>query len=293
MAGSELPIVTYAKFRAIVSNLGPKSSLQSKRNCESFRFKGCANEALLHLITDNQIKSCTNCLVPSKDTKDYKVCHKLDCKYSKDSIKAMRLKARFNKKTAISSFPYPAWNIRDPLIFELPNPLQPNRSYTFQMFKGVKNVILHRTDADFMLNHPIGKQFHEWQKDSKIPEEYFYATLIRFRINEKNGEITQDIARSGKGTNHTNQGICPRFTKWQPKIKNVETGIMTHSRMNCNGKYINNICNFASSDLPKIDEENTDCLMGNKFNVEVDPNAIRAQFQIVYSKSINEAENKN
>ena len=292
MAGSELPIVTYAKFQAIVSNLGQKSSLQSKRNCESSRFKGCANEELLHLITDNQIKSCTNCLVPSNDAKDYKVCHRTICKYSKDSIKAKRLKARFDQKNGKSSFAYPAWNIRDPLIFELPNPLQPNRSYTFQMFKGLKNVILHRSDADFMLNHPIGKQFHEWQKDSKIPEEYFYATLIRFRINKNNGEITQDVA-PGTGTNHTNQGICARYTKWQPKIRNVNTGIVSHTHMNCNGKYINNICNFAASDLSKIDEENTNCLMGNKFNVKVDPNAIRAQFQTVYSKSINEAENKN
>ena len=292
MAGSELPIVTYAKFHATVSNLGQKSALKSKRPCTGFRFDGCANEDLLLRITDNQIKSCANCLVPSNDTKDYKVCHDMKCKLSKDSIKAKRLKEKFDKKNGNSSFQYPAWNIRDPLIFQLPNPLQHNRSYTFQIFKGLKNVILLRTDADFMLNHPIGKQFYEWQTNSRIPEEYFYATLARFRINEKSGHVTQDVA-SGTGTDHTTHGICARFTKWQPKDVTIDTGLVSHSHENCDGKYIHNICNFRVSDLTKIDEENTHCLMANKFDLKVDRNAIRAQLLIVYHKSINDAENKN
>ena len=67
-----------------------------------------------------------------------------------------------------------------------------------------------------MLNHPIGKQIHDWQKDSKIPEETLFPTLIRLRINEENGEIEQDIKTD---ENHTTHGICSRFTQWNKKIQ--------------------------------------------------------------------------
>ena len=299
MAGSELPIVTYAKFHKIVSRLGPKSAVESSRPCESFRYKGCANEQLLLRITDSQMKTCTNCWVSSNDPKDYEICNFKICKNSKNITKVKHHKTRLDKKADKFSIPYTAWNIREPLVFQLPNPLQPNKFYKFQLFKGLKNVILHRTDADFMLNHPVGKQIYEWQKDSKIPEETLFPTLIRLRINEESGEISQDTASD---ENHTTHGICSRFTQWNKKIQlpngrwkwveNVQMGIIDYPiKYKCKGKYIHWICNFKESDLPKIDEENTHCLIGNKFNLDLDPNAVGAQFKIVLSKSINEANN--
>ena len=301
MAGSELPIVTYAKFHRIVTSLGSKSAVESSRPCESFRYKGCANEQLLLRITDSQMKTCTNCWTSSNDPKDYEICNFKICKNSRNITRQKHHKTRLDKKADKFKIPYTAWNIRDPLVFKLPNPLQPNKYYKFQLFKGLKNVILHRKDADFMLNHPIGKQIHDWQKESKIPEETLFPTLIRLRINEENGEIEQDIKTD---ENHTTHGICSRFTQWNKKIQlpngrwkwveNVQMGIVDYPiKYKCKGEYIHWICNFKKSDLPKIDEKNTHCLMGNKFNLDLDPNAVIAQFQVIFSKSLNEANKFN
>ena len=111
--------------------------------------------------------------------------------------------------------------------------------------------------------------------------------------------ILQDIASD---ENHTTHGICSRFTQWNKKIQlpngrwkwveNVQMGIKDYPvKYKCHGEYIHWICNFKESDLPKIDEENTHCLMGNKFNLDLDPSAVGMQFKSVLSKSINEANN--
>jgi hypothetical protein len=299
MAGSELPIVTYSKFHKTLATLGSKSAVESSRPCESFRYKGCANEQLLLRITDSQMKTCTNCWASSDDSKDSEICNFKICKSSSNITrpKHKQHKTRLDKKADKFSIPYKAWNIRDPLIFKLPNPLQPNQFYTFQMFKGLKNVILHKNDADFIINHPVGKQIHDWQKDSKIPEETLFPTLIRLRVNEETKEVKQDVEAQ---ENHTTHGICSRFTQWNKKIQlksgrwkwveNVQMGIVDSPiKYKCDGEYIHWICNFRTSDLPKIEEQNTHCLMGNKFNLDIDPSAIKVQFTNILSKSVLES----
>ena len=298
MAGSELPIVTYAKFHQTVSKLGTKSSVESSRPCESFRYKGCANEQLLLRITDSQLKTCTNCWAPSEDAKDAEICNFKICKDAQKNTTYPKHKTRLDKRAEKLSIPSTAWNIRDPLVFKLPNPLQPHKFYTFQLFKGLKNVILHAKDADFMINHPVGRQIHDCQKESKIPEETLFPTLIRIRIDEKTGNIRQDVETEDK--NHTTNGICSRFTQWKKKIQlpsgrwkwveNVQMGIIDYPiKYKCKGEYNHWICNFRTSDLPKIEEQNTHCLMGNKFNLEIDPSAIKVQLKNVLSKSISES----
>ena len=92
-----------------------------------------------------------------------------------------------------------SWNLEDNLIFQLRNPMVSDtvvkgvKTYNFQIFKGLKNVILSWEDAKFMLYHPVAKQFHKWQSKSAMPEETFFATLIRFRINRSNNAISQVI----------------------------------------------------------------------------------------------------
>ena len=295
MAGSELPIVTYAKFHKTLSNLGPKSVVESSRPCESFRYKGCANEQLLLRITDSQMKTCTNCWTSSNEKRDSEICNFKICKDARNKTYPKH-KTRLDRKAEKLSIPISAWNIRDPLVFKLPNPLLDNQKYTFQIFKGLKNVILHKNDADFMINHPVGKQIRAWQKESKIPEETFFATLIRFRIDETTGIIKQDLEST---QNHTTHGICSRFTQWSKKKQqksgnwkweeNVQMGIVDYPiKYRCKGEYIHWICNFKTADLPKITEENTHCLMGNKFNIDIDSNAIKVQLNTVLKKSISE-----
>ena len=297
MAGSELPIVTYSKFHKTVSSLGSKSAVESSRPCESFRYKGCANEQLLLRITDSQMKSCTNCWSQSEDIKDTEICNFKICKDSKNNSTYKKHKTRLDKKAQKFSIPFNSWNIRDPLVFRLPNPLQPNQKYSFQIFKGLKNVILHRRDVEFMINHPVAKQIHQWQKESKIPEETLFPTLIRLRVDEITGNITQDI---GTDENRTTNGICSRFTQWKKKIQlpsgrwkwieNVQMGIVDYPiRYKCRGEYNHWICNFRTEDIPKIDEKNTHCLMGNKFNLDIDSNAVKVQLKNVLDKTLFES----
>ena len=51
--------------------------------------------------------------------------------------------------------------------------------YGIKIFKGYKNVILRRDMVSFMINHPVAISFREYVQDIKIPDEHFYATIIR------------------------------------------------------------------------------------------------------------------
>ena len=65
-----------------------------------------------------------------------------------------------------------------------------------KMCKGPRNVILNRTVADFMVNHPVSRDLLEWMRTMLIPEEGFYSTLIRARVSQlQNGSyaVTQDL----------------------------------------------------------------------------------------------------
>ena len=162
MAGVELPIVTYSKFHKQVSGLGERSSV------ESFGFNPIPrNSPTIPLLRYNS----TNIQLLSR----LKSSQKLDCLNCRDPY--------INSK----------WNIHDPLVFSLPNPMleASGERYNFQMFKGLKNVVLHWVDADFMIHHPVARQFHEWQNKASMPEETFFATLIRFKIDTFKKSITQ------------------------------------------------------------------------------------------------------
>ena len=63
------------------------------------------------------------------------------------------------------------------------------------MFKGLKNVILYWKDADFMINHPVAKKYHKWQRNQRMPEETFFATLIRFKVDLASNHISQVLMK--------------------------------------------------------------------------------------------------
>ena len=160
MAGVELPIVTYSKFYKQVTGLGEVSSVESfgfnqiPKNSSHHKTFNSTNKQLLLRLTSSQRRDCVNCRDPQSHDR---------------------------------------WNLQDPLVFSLRNPLLKANGvkYSFQIFKGLKNVILHWIDAEFMINHPVAKQFHKWQNKAAMPEETFFATLIRLKIDEINKSITQ------------------------------------------------------------------------------------------------------
>ena len=179
--------------------------------------------------------------------------------------------------------------IQDQNTFEMTNPLTKitnsttssndtsnNQMIEFKIFKGIRNVILSSKDVDLLTNHEVAKEMLNWFSLGQFSEEHFYSTVIRFRLDDKNitNSVIQDISadeiRRNRGgitftSGNTLHGICPRYTDW--------------GCTNCFGQCINSICNFHLQDLERIAKDsNEECLIANKFNLDVDPNAVLQQW---------------
>ena len=61
------------------------------------------------------------------------------------------------------------------------------------VFKGLKNVILSRPMVRFILNDAVAIDFKKWLEDTSVPDESFYATMIRVEFNNRSGEVRQDL----------------------------------------------------------------------------------------------------
>ena len=149
-----------------------------------------------------------------------------------------------------------------------------NQTIQFKLFKGIRNVILSFEDANFLLNHKIARALLHWISQGLFTEEHFYSTAIRFKKDRDDPYyMTQNLSAQIIGNNsggvtftngNTLHGICPRFTKW--------------GCVDCFGKCIRKICNFNIKDLDKINDNSTECLIANKFNLNVDPSAVSQQW---------------
>ncbi len=53
--------------------------------------------------------------------------------------------------------------------------------FNLTVYKGGKNVVLSRSMVHFLLRHPIAVKFREWLEDTFVPDESFYATMIRYK----------------------------------------------------------------------------------------------------------------
>ena len=49
----------------------------------------------------------------------------------------------------------------------------------FTFYKGSTYVVLSRAFVDFILHDKLARDFLEWVKDTKIPDETYYPTLYR------------------------------------------------------------------------------------------------------------------
>ena len=182
--------------------------------------------------------------------------------------------------------------IKEDNAYEIPNPLislsnselaessSDQKNIQFKVFKGVRNVILSSKDADFIVNHQVAKVMLDWFSLGSFTEEHFYSTIIRFRLDNNNmvsqNTSAEKVSKNSAGISFTSgdtlHGICPRYTDW--------------GCQNCFGQCYRTICNFHSLDLVKIDEDSTECLIANKFNLNVDPLAVSQQWIKVLRKSV-------
>lgn len=150
--------------------------------------------------------------------------------------------------------------------------------YNMTIYKGWKNVILSRNFSTFVLTHPVAKTFREWTKDMEIPDEEFFATLARItnvaKIDKEDGNYL--VKQTHVKALPIKAGLCTRITLWD-----------TAEDYRCYGQTIRNICHLSSRDLDFVmqknvlvkdgveeEEERQDCLVANKFNLEVDAEPI-------------------
>ena len=85
--------------------------------------------------------------------------------------------------------------------------LQISRTPIQLWIKGIKNGVLARPMVQFLLHSPIAIEFREWLEDTKSPEEYFFATLIRVEVDQDSGELVgQDLSP----TRAENRDMCSR-----------------------------------------------------------------------------------
>ena len=57
------------------------------------------------------------------------------------------------------------------------------------------------------------------------------------------------------------------------------------------GEFYNSMCNFNIKDLSKVQENSTECLMANKFNLDVDPSAVSQHWINIITKMSSEGNN--
>ena len=239
MAGSELPLVTYATLRSRLTNaLGNDGS-----SVESFTMP---NYQLKRRLSKKAMA---------------------DCKICPDE-----------KNTEVRK-----WKSKTPLQFEFTNPLKTDKKYTMRVYKGLRSVILSYKDADFMVNHPVGKQFYQWIEKSSMTEEHFYSSLIRVKVDSKTSLVTQNTDATREDILHGIQ--CIRYTHW---YYGVRMGGKTYKRKACFGNFIHAICNFNSFDVEKLHEGSEKCLIGNKFGLDVDKMAVVVHWSNLLSKSFEE-----
>ena len=79
-----------------------------------------------------------------------------------------------------------------------------------KIFKGVKNVIVTREFAEFVLNDPVAIDFYHWLQLVSVPDEYFFQSLYRIdkAMKRKDGTVFQRMEMN------TTQYLSPRYTIW-------------------------------------------------------------------------------
>ena len=181
------------------------------------------------------------------------------------------------------------------VAFVISNPGEKNfsRTLNFKIYKGLKNVILSYRDTEYLINHPFSRQLYDWFKETDFPEEHFFPTFIRTSVdpdtlmihqNQSAEFLYQDSGGLTYTTGDTLHGLCPRYTQWMERYDCI-------NNIGCFGECLNAICNLHTLDLGKISDQVTDCLIANKFNLDVDPMAVTFQFFNIMRETMNELNN--
>ena len=141
--------------------------------------------------------------------------------------------------------------------------LLPPVPYNLTMFKGNRQVILSREYTNFILNHPVPTALRFWMKETLVPDEHYFPTLARISnmSQEDFGSHFWKVSQNYDKSFDTRHETCHRYSQWGGK---------------CHGRNIHYNCVFAMEDFKELlkDPNKRNCLVANKFNLNVDPRPV-------------------
>ncbi|CAG5135388.1 unnamed protein product [Candidula unifasciata] len=121
-----------------------------------------------------------------------------------------------------------------------------------EMVKGSTYGTFSRAFVEFSLGDPVAKEFLEWCKSVKSPDEYFWGTLHHSKI--------LDVPGGFKGKPHGKPWLTS-FSLWE-----------TNPTLKCATIYVHKICIFSPEDFPIF--INRAQLFANKFYITHHPAAL-------------------
>ena len=157
--------------------------------------------------------------------------------------------------------------------FQLNNPYKPGK-FKLSLYKNQRGVILTYKDVEFIMEDPLAKEYYEWQKGMLQTEESFYATLLHLNVTPDTKDISSEDHSSWNEKHHKVKLI---FAEWMYLQRDEER---------CAGKVIQDVCNFASKDLPRLHDMGKYYLFVNKFNLNVDSAAPLLHYKHIMIESL-------
>ena len=173
------------------------------------------------------------------------------------------------------------------------------------IYSGLREIILTEKDADFMVNHPVAKEFHKWiSKGGGHPEEHYFSSLIRIKDKYSSSPVRFPLFF-----------FCPPLNIWKQSlelllqskvVQDMDSPAVDYfplmarysiwsgnsDGLKCHGENVRDICNFATNDLYVLYNQifgkkrlTEKPLTLNKFKLEVDSLAPFVHFQKVMFES--------
>ncbi|NP_001088259.1 uncharacterized protein LOC495090 [Xenopus laevis] len=143
------------------------------------------------------------------------------------------------------------------------------------MFSGSAYYIVTRAFVSYILENEKIKHFLEWSKDTYSPDEFVWATLQR--IPGVPGSVPANSKYDVSDMN-----AYARFVKWQYLEGDVAKGAPYPP---CAGDHVRSVCIFGAGDLEFMLQKHH--LFGNKFDMDVDPTAIKCLEEHLRHKALN------
>lgn len=166
------------------------------------------------------------------------------------------------------------------------NQRMPPTPYNLIPCKGLKNVFISRTFANFALHHDVSQRFRLWLSFTEVPDESYFQSLSRIqRIEIVNSDykVTLDTKNYQENEMYL-PGLCPRFSNMANRLQNYS----------CTGIFVRSLCHLSFQDLKDFLKRNQlkngdqHCYIGNKFDIDVDVKPIQYLAQLFSSFQIEE-----